>query len=238
MLRKIQPGDQNTNNALQRFANETGCCSDSSAGCRYTFTVPDASTVTGITVTNCEGSTQALTLPAGLLASSAGPLAICRALLELILSAGYGTDDRGAPTFDYFETGTDNVINFYGECPILSVQRTSGGNISVTTACDPVNRCRYYLSWPGDNAHHFIVDGTDNTLGDLTLSTHTEADVKSALEALVPADSEVYVYENAAPTPDQYEIYIIAPYGSTFALGASGSEASFASSNCHPDYVA
>lgn len=236
MLRKLQPCDQNTTNLLQRFKNDTGCCSDSDAGCRYTFTVPDASTVTGLTVTNCAGETQALTLTAGLLASSVGPLAIARALLELILSAGYGTDERGAPTFDYFETGTDNVINFYGECPILSVQRSSGGDLSVTSACTAYNSCRYYLAWPGGNAHNFIVDGTDNTLGDLTLSTHTAAEVKSALEALVPAGSRVYVYENATPTPDVYEIFIIAPYGSTFALGAAGSEVDFAKSNCHPDF--
>ena len=236
MLRKIQPCDQNTNNLLQRFANDTGCCSDSSAGCRYTFTVPDASTVTGLTVTNCAGETQALTLPAGLLASSVGPLAIARALLELIVSAGYGTDERGAPTFDYLETGTDNVINFYGECPILSVQRSSGGDLTVTSACTEINRCHYYLAWPGGNAHHFIVDGADDTLGDLTLSTHTAADVKTALDALVPSSSQVWVYENATPNPDVYEIYIKAPYGSTFALGAAGSEVAFSESNCHPDY--
>lgn len=236
MLRKIQPCDQNTGNTLQRFANDTGCCSDSSTACKYTVTIPDASTVTGITVTNCEGDTQALTLPANL-AGTVGALALARALYELIVQAGYGSDDRGAPAYSYYETGTDNVISFYGEAVILSVQRTSGGNLSITTACTEVNRCQYYLAWPGGNGHHFIVNGTDNTLGDLTLSTHTAADVDTALSALVGANTDVVVYENATPTPDVYEIYIFAPYGSTFALGAGGSEVAFAESNCHVDYV-
>ena len=237
MLRKIQPCDQNSGNTLQRFKNDTGCCSDSSVGCKYTVTIPDASTVTGITVTNCDGETQALTLETNLLASSAGTLELARALYALILEAGFADDQRGAPAFTYFKTGTDNVISFYGEAVILSVQRTSGGNLSITTACTEVNRCQYYLAWPGGNAHHFIVDGTDNTLGDLTLSTHTAADVQTALDALLPSNSDVFVYENATPTPDVYEIYIFAPYGSTFALGAGGSEVDFAVSNCQVDYV-
>lgn len=238
MLRKIQPCDQNTGNTLQRFVNDSGCCGDASTACKYTVTIPDASTVTGITVTNCDGDSQALTLETNLLASSAGTLELARALYALIVQAGYGDDKSNTPAYSYFKTGTDNVISFYGEAVILSVQRTSGGNLSITTACDAVNRCQYYLAWPGGNAHHFIVNDTDNTLGDLTLSTHTAADVKSALEALVPADSEVFVYENATPTPDQYEIYIFAPYGTTLALGASGSEVDFAVSNCRPDFVA
>lgn len=243
MLRAKQPCDANADNLFVRFRSQSGCCPSADTECQYSFTVPDASTVTGITVIDCDGVSQALLLPAGLLASSVGALAIARALDDLIKSAGYASDPGGGSDFTYYETGTSNIIIFYGEAVISSVQQSAGGDIAVTAACTAAgSRCQYYLSWAGSTTPNFIVSGPDGSrtltvLATLTPAANTAADVDTALTALVPASADVVVFENATPTPDVFEIYILAPNGYTFELGVTASEFTFAKSQCHPHFT-
>ena len=233
MFRAIVTPDQNADNLHKRYQSQTGCCPPADlTECKYRFTIPNASTVTGITFTDASGVSVAKTFT-GVGVTANGAKTVVRALKAAIESGGFEHDaDQVVPAYRITASGSDTIVDFFGEVVIASIQRTSGGNLTPTVTCNRVGICTFFYAWPGSaSTSTFTVNGVDATLAALTLAGNTAANVVSALEGAAnwPTTADVAVVE----TGTAFEITITDVATNRYSLGG----VNFQRDDCQADYI-
>lgn len=233
MFRKLAHPTANADNLIDALAFSQGCCPDADlTECKYRFTIPNASTITGITLIGADGVSVAKVLTTNLGVTANGATTLVRALKVLIESAGYVNDANRTPAYRISTSGSNTIVDFFGEATLSSIQRTSGGNLTPTVTCNRVGKCTFTLVWPGSaSATTFTVNSVDASLAAHVIGTASAATLKASIEALanwpaaavltVTADSEAYTLS----------IYYLAM--TRFSLEGD----SFSQSDCKPDYI-
>ena len=233
MFRAIVTPDQNADNLHKRYQSQTGCCPPADlTECKYRFTIPNASTVTGITFTDASGVSVAKTFT-GVGVTANGAKTVVRALKAAIESGGFEHDaDQVVPAYRITASGSNTIVDFFGEVVIASIQRTSGGDLTPTVTCDRVGICTFFYAWPGSaSSSTFTVNGVDATLAALTLAGNTAANVVSALEGAAnwPTTADVAVVE----TGTAFEITITDVATNRYSLDG----VNFQRDDCQADYI-
>lgn len=233
MFRKLAHPTANADNLIDALAFSQGCCPDADlTECKYRFTIPNASTITGITLIGADGVSVAKVLTTNLGVTANGATTLVRALKVLIESAGYVNDANRTPAYRITASGTNTIVDFFGEATLSSIQRTSGGNLTPTVTCTRVGKCTSTLIWEGSAASTtFTVNSTDATLGAQVIGTDTAAQVKADIEALAnwPAAAILTVTEDATA----YTLSIYDVSGNRYYLEGT----QFGKGNCQPDYI-
>lgn len=234
MFRAFVTPDQNADNLHKRYQSQTGCCPPADlTECKYRFTIPNASTITGITFTDASGVSVAKTLASNLGVTADGAKAVVRGLKALIESGGFEHDgDQIVPAYRITASGSDTIVDFFGEAVIASIQRTSGGDLTPTVTCNRVGLCTFFYAWPGSDATStFTVNGVDATLAALTLAGNTAANVVSALEGAAnwPTTADVTVAE----TGTAFEITITDVATNRYSLDG----VNFQRDDCQADFI-
>lgn len=233
MFRKLAKPTANADNLMEPLAFSQGCCPDADlTECKYRFTIPNASTITGITLTDASGTSVAKTLTSNLGVTADGATTLVRALKVLIESAGYVNDANRTPAYRITASGSNTIVDFFGEAVIASIQRTSGGNLTPTVTCNRVGKCTFTLVWPGSaDSTTFTVNSVDATLAAHEIGTDSAATLKAAIEALAnwPAAAVLTVTEDS----EAYTLSIYYLAMTRFSLDGD----SFSQSDCKPDYI-
>lgn len=233
MFRKLAHPTANADNLIDALAYSQGCCPDTDlTECKYRFTIPNASTITGITLIGADGVSVAKVLTTNLGVTANGATTLVRALKVLIESAGYVNDANRTPAYRITASGSNTIVDFFGEATLSSIQRTSGGNLTPTVTCNRVGKCTSVLVWPGSaSSTTFTVNSTDATLATHQIGTESAATLKAAIEALGnwPAGAVLTVTEDS----EAYTISIYDIAGNRYYLGGT----QFSKGNCQPDYI-
>lgn len=233
MFRAIAPTDQNADNLHKVFASQSGCCPEADfTECKYSITLPNASTVTGLTLVGADGASVAKVLATNVGVTADGAHTVVAALMGLINDAGYEHDHGEVPAYRIIASGSNTIIEFFGEAVITSLQRTSGGDIAATATCTRTGICTFFYAWPGSATTSTVtINGVDATLASFTLAGNTAAEVLAALEALAnwPTTATTTVVETATA----FEITITDIATQTFSLAG----ADFERSDCKVDYI-
>lgn len=220
---------QNANNLVKLYEGDTGCCPDLAAECQYDVVIPTANAVNNIIFKRtAAGDSVTKTFSPAV----TGAANVKAAILAALVAEGYEEDGSSPVGVDSYVDGTNTVYRITGSLVVVSMLHNTVTTVTATQKCDRVGRCTYFATYAGGNGDIFIVNGTENTLGDLTFASTTAAQADTAIAAEVPAGTVVAVVKNTDTS--LFEITLIADQGSTFEIDGTD----FTESDCGPGYVA
>lgn len=237
MIKKIHVPDQAADNTFQLRQDESGCCGDDLATCKYVATFADGE-VTALVVVDRDGTNKTLTFAAG----ATGPAAI-KAAIEAVFGIEFYEDDGDPliPGIAVVDNGATITITIIGEVEIVSVTH-AGGSQAFTQTCTQIGVCDFEYpgaGYPGASGDTLRVNGVDDTLGDLTHATASAADVKSALEGAAnwPANAVATVTKGAST----FTISVSTESSDSIYLGGVATtdliRLELVAGSCSPDWV-
>jgi len=227
MLRPISVPDQNANNALKRYSDDSVCCDNYPDACQYDVTIATAATVNNVKYKRtADGETITKTFTA------AGGAAVVAALKAAFAAEGYENDDDQIADVTSEVSGSNTIYHITGGLIVVSMTHTTSTVVNATAKCVRVGVCDFYTEIPGGAANVFGVDGVDEDLGPLTPVDDSAADVKAAIEGATawPSGYTVAVVETATA----FEITISGPGPIVFTWNG----AQFTKQNCVAGYIA
>ena len=218
---------QNPNNLVKLYEGNTGCCPDLDAECQYDVIIPTANAVNNIIFKRtAAGDSVTKTFSPAV----TGAANVKAAILAALAVEGYENDGVLPDGVTSYTDGSNTIYQITGRLVVVSMLHNTSTTVTATQKCTEEGRCTYTVEYAGGNGDAFVVNGTSNTLGDLTFASTSAAQMDTALASLVPAGSVVTVVKGGSA----FTITIYAEQNNLFTLDA----VAFTVTDCGPGYVA
>lgn len=239
MIRKNAVPDQNVNNFLKATKHDLGCCDGDKLDCQYTGSYTQSGTVSVLTVTE-DGVDRALSLVLG--ANSTAAQAQAGVLATLKAAGYYDDDNRDWPGVVVTDAGSTLDIVITGDIIVKSLTH-SGGTATFDADCTKANLCTFaatgFTAGAGSKLH---INGTDQSIGDITPGTTTTSTVKTSVEAALAAEgitATATVTTTGSGGTQTYNISIaaISSANTLYLIGASAVIFRLEKSGCVQTYI-
>jgi len=203
--------DQNAANILKIETADSPCCGDTARTCEYTTTYTAANTVSGITITNRAGASQALTF-----AAVSGAANVIAAIKAALAAAGYEDVSDSLESIAITGTTTFTVVA-YSDVPLISIA-ASGGTATFTAKCIAVTLCNSTATISASAAAPTLsVNGKNAAMAAIVYGTTLGSAIATNINAVLTASGVLNATATVTPSTatGPYTVVFTAPVQTT-----------------------